>query len=196
MLARRLLELLDRCDLQVVVNHPGRGGADAWYAQQREESGRDRGLQLLVALRPPGRDDLLDGFADRRADLRDLFEATLLDELREGLAKVADRARRGAVGDCSEDVLALELDEIADLVEDLRDGVVARGEGVEGHPSMLGRGVVQDPGREAAGSRASSRYANADSRSPRARSFCAYSAASVERSGWSSIEARSSIALR
>src|SRR5205823_3456397 len=110
--------------------------------------------------------------------------------------EIADRTRRGAIGDRSEDVLALELDQIADLVQDLRDGVVVEGEGFPGHAPMLRRSVDQDPGREAAGSRASSRYANADSRSPRARSFCAYSAASVERSGWSSIVARSSMALR
>src|SRR5207245_7602312 len=95
-----------------------------------------------------------------------------------------------------ENVLTLELDEVRDLVQDFRDGVVTESEGIEGHAPMLRRRADQDAGRDAAGSRASSRYANADSRSPRARSFCAYSAASVERSGWSSIEARSSMAFR
>src|SRR4029077_9690291 len=130
------------------------------------------------------------------ADLGDLLEPAFLHQLRERLTEIAYRSRSRAIGDGTEDVLALELDQVADLVEDFRDGVVACGEGIEGHAPMLRRSVDQDPGREAAGSRASSRYANADSRSPRARSFCAYSAASVERSGWSSIEARISIALR
>src|SRR5919201_6286138 len=149
-----------------------------------------------MPFRAPRCHDLLDRFGDRRPDPRDLLQSFLLRELRERLAQVADRARRRAVGDGTEDVLALQLDEVGDLVQDLRDGVIADGERIEGHAPMLRRGLDQAPGLEAAGSRASSRYANADSRSPRARSFCAYSAASVDRSGWSSIDARISIARR
>src|SRR5438132_1339235 len=139
MLLGRFLELLDGRDLQVVVDDPRSRRADARYAQQRQETGRDRCLELRVTLRPAGRDDLLDRLADRRADLRDLLEPALLDQLGERLAKVADRPSGRAVRDRAKDVLTLELEQVADLVEDLRDGVVTDGESVEGHAPMLRR---------------------------------------------------------
>src|SRR5438309_8269523 len=139
MLLGRFLELLDGRDLQVVVDDPRSRRADARYAQQRQETGRDRCLELRVTLRPAGRDDLLDRLADRRADLRDLLEPALLDQLGERLAKVADRPSGRAVRDRAKDVLTLELDQVADLVEDLRDGVVTDGEGIEGHPPRIKR---------------------------------------------------------
>jgi len=139
MFLRGFLELLDRGDLQVVVDRPRGRRADSGHAQERQEPWRDGGLKLIVALRSAGRDDLFDGFADRRADLRDLLESALLDELGERLAEVAYRARGRAVGDRAENVLTLELDQVADLVEDLRDGVVTDGEGIQGHAPMLRR---------------------------------------------------------
>src|SRR5438067_6260678 len=139
MILRGFLELLDRRDLQVVVDGPRGRWADARYAQEREKTRRDRRLKLFVSLGSAGRDDLLDRFADRRPDLWDLLETALLDELGEWLAEVADRASGRAVRDRAEDVLTLELDQVADLVEDLRDGVVTDGEGIQGHAPMLRR---------------------------------------------------------
>jgi hypothetical protein len=54
-------------------------------------------------------------------------------------AQVAYRPRGRAIRDRAEDVLAFELDKVADLVENLRDGVVTDGEGIEGHAPMLRR---------------------------------------------------------
>ena len=139
MILRGFLEFFDRRDLQVVVDGPRGRWTDARYAQEREEARRDRRLKLFVSLRSAGRDDLLDRFADRRPDLWDLLETALPDELGEWLAEVADRASGRAVRDRAEDVLTLELDQIADLVEDLRDGVVTDGEGIQGHGPMLRR---------------------------------------------------------
>ena len=90
-----------------------------------------------MPLRQAGRDELLDRFAHRRADLWDLLQALLLDQIRERLAQIADRACRRAIGDRTEDVLALELEEVSDLVEDVRDGIVVEVEGFAGHGSML-----------------------------------------------------------
>ena len=139
MILRGFLELFDRRDLEVVVDGPRGRWADARYAQKRQETRRDRRLKLFVSLRSAGRDDLLDRFADRRPDLWDLLETALLDELGEWLAKVADRASGRAVRDRAEDVLTLELDQVADLVEDLRDGVVTDGEGIQGHQPRIKR---------------------------------------------------------
>ena len=138
---RGLLELVDRRDAQVVVDRSRGRRPHPRDAQEREEPGRHGRLQLLVTDRSPRRDELLDRLADRRADFRDLLEPFLLDELGERLAQIADRARRRTVRHGAEDVLALELEEVRDLVEDVRDRVVVEMEGFARHGSMLRRGA-------------------------------------------------------
>ena len=125
--ARGLFELFDRRDLQVVVDDPCGRRSHPGDAKEREEPRRDSRLQLGVSLRGAGRDELLDRFSDRGSDPGNLPEALFRDELGQGLAKVADGAGGGAIGDGTKDVLALELDEVADLVEDIRDRIVAYG---------------------------------------------------------------------
>ena len=136
--ASGLLELLDGRDAEMVVDHACGRGADTWDAKEREQTRRHRRLQVGVTLRDSGRDELLDRLGDRRPDLGDLLEASFVDELRERLAQVADRARGCAVRDRTENVLALQLDEVADLVEDLRDRIVVEGQRLSGHAGMLG----------------------------------------------------------
>ena len=138
MILGRFLELVDRGDLQVVVDRPRRRRSDARDAKQREQARRHRRLQLLVTLRATGRDELFDRLGDGWPHLGDFLEAFFLDKLRERLSQISDRARGRAVGDGTENVLAFELDEVADLVEDPRDGVVADGKCVERHRAMLG----------------------------------------------------------
>ena len=136
---RGLLELVDRRDPQVVVDDPGRRGPDARYAQERDEAGGHRGFELLVTNRGAGTHELDDRVLHRRTDLWDLPEAILLDERGDRLAQIADRARHRAIGDGAEDVLALQLEEIADLVKDRGDAFVVIRDGIAGHPAMLAR---------------------------------------------------------
>src|SRR5438034_3791570 len=134
---RRVLELVDRRDLQVVVDDPGRRGPDAWDAEQRDETRWHRGLQLLVAKRCAGAHELDDRVLDRWTDLRDLAQTILLHQRRDRLTQVADRARHRPIGDGAEDVLALQLEKIADLIEDRGDAFVVVGDGIAGHVWML-----------------------------------------------------------
>ena len=134
---RRLLELVDGRDLQVVVDDPGRRGPDARDAEKRDEARWHRRLQLLVAERCAGAHELDDRILDRWTDLRDLAQAVLLHQCRDRLAQVTDRARHGTIGDGAEDVLALQLEKIADLIEDRGDALVVVGDGIAGHVRML-----------------------------------------------------------
>ena len=93
-----------------------------------------------MALRLTGGDELRDRLGHGWTGLRDLGEAALLEQERHGLAQIADRTRDRAIGDGAEDVLALELEEVADLVEDRGDTFVIERGGIPGHDPMLAAG--------------------------------------------------------
>src|ERR1700716_2206260 len=135
----RLLELVDRRDLQVVVDDPSRRGPDARHAEERDETRGHSGLELLVTERSAGVEELNDRVPHRRTDLGDLGQAILFDERRDGLPEIAYRASHRPVGDGAEDVLALQLEEIADLIEDRGDAFVVIRDGIAGHQAMLAR---------------------------------------------------------
>src|SRR4051812_5104645 len=134
---RRLFELIDGRDAELLVDDASRRGPYARHAQERDEPFGDRGFQLGVPLRCAGGDELRDSFRHRRTGLRDLGETALLQEHGHGLAQVPDRARDLPVGHRTEDVLTLELEEITDLVKDGGDAFVVDGDGIPWHESML-----------------------------------------------------------
>src|SRR5207302_999516 len=115
-LLRGRFELVDRGDAELLVDRPGGRRPDARNPQQRDEPRGHGGLELGVALRLAGGDELRDRLGDRWPGLRDLGQAALLEEEGHRFAKVAYRTRDLAVGDGAEDVLALQLEQIADLV--------------------------------------------------------------------------------
>jgi len=111
----------------VLVDGAGGRGADALHAQEGEQAIRHRGLELLVALRLAALQVLRDGLSDGRSDLRDGREVSGLVDRADGLAEIADLAGGGAVRDRAEDVLALQLEEVTDLVEQVGDARVLFG---------------------------------------------------------------------
>ena len=129
-------------------------GAEARDAQEVDEPGRDLGLEPLVEGHAAGRRELGDLVADGRAhpgDPRRGAAAVRRDEVDRA---APDGVRRAVVRDGLEDELALDLEHVADLVEDPGEVAVGQLGGVVGHAPMVaatrprpGSGRCAWPGR-------------------------------------------------
>ena len=106
--------------------------ADGLRAETRDleeidEGGRELGQQSLVIGEVPGPGQLLDLVRDRLADARDLGRVAVEIGLGNADRRAPDGVGSAVVGHGLEDELALDLEEVADLVEDARQvGVAGR----------------------------------------------------------------------
>ncbi len=158
-------ELLETLDAERLVQDPDRLRADARNVQKLEQSLGDLRPEAVVEAEPAGPDDLVDLLADRLADARDLGRPALAIGAGDLERAVRDRVGGAVVGDRLEHELALDLEHVADLVEDPRQLVVRGqrrrggrrggrrlGRGVRGH-AIGGRGGVRGVRGHAIGGR-------------------------------------------
>ena len=111
---------------ELVVDLADGLGTEARDPQQLDQAGRDLGEQLVVVGHPAGRGQLGDLVADRGADARDLrgLAVAVGGDQVDGAAP--DRVRRPVVGHGLERQLALDLEHVADVVEDPREVAVGQ----------------------------------------------------------------------
>ena len=127
-------QVVERLDAQRVVNHADRPGADARDPQQLHEAGRNLRAEPVMEGHVAGRGELGDLVADRLPHPGDRAPVTGPVRRRDVERGTRDRVRGAMVGNGLEHDLALDLEDVADLVEDA--GQVAVG---EGHIPMVGR---------------------------------------------------------
>ena len=124
---RRLLEARQVRDPERLPHDPHGLGPDAGDPQQVDERAGDLCPQLLVVRHVAGRGELEDLVGDRLADAGD--RASLAGRVRrpDVERRPGDRVRGPVVGDGLEHELALDLEDVADLVEDPRELAVGDG---------------------------------------------------------------------
>ncbi len=115
---RRDAEVVDGDDPQLDPDLADRAWSETRDAQQLDERRRDLGDELVVVGHPAGRDELRDLVADRGADTGDLGRVTRAIGGDEIDRAASDRVRRAVVRDGLEPELALDLEHVADVVED------------------------------------------------------------------------------
>ena len=132
-------EIVEGLDAQLLVQLPDGPWPDAGDLEQRHEARRHLLAELLVEREAPGPGQLLDLPGDRLAHAGDARRLAV--EVRAGDVdrRVGDRVGGLVVGDGLVDELALDLEHVADLVEDA--GQLAVGEDRRrlgfGHGGML-----------------------------------------------------------
>ena len=142
-----LAQVVDGLDAELGVELADGLGAEARDAQQLDEARRDLGAEPVVVGHVAGRRELLDLVADRLADARDLGRLAGPVGRHEVDRAAADGVGRAVVGDRLEDELALDLEHVADLVED--PGEVAVGQ--VGRVSSGGSAVMRPDGSPSGG---------------------------------------------
>ena len=113
----RRLQAGDRVDGQVLVDRADLLRADAVDAQHLDQARRDRLPQLFEVRQPAGADERRHLLLDGLADAADLAERAVRDHCFEVARELADGPRGGRVGAGLEVVLALHLQQHADLFE-------------------------------------------------------------------------------
>ena len=119
-------EILQGLDAQLLVKLLDRPGTDAGNLQQRHQARRYLIAQTVVEGEAAGPGQLVDLRGDRVADAGDAGRIALAVGSRDLDRRVGDRVGGPMVGDGLEDELALDLEHVADLVEDA--GQLAIGE--------------------------------------------------------------------
>jgi hypothetical protein len=114
-------QLLDGLDAKLLVERPGLLRSHAGDLQHLDQSGGHRGFDLLVVFQAARRDEFGHLFLDALADAGDLSQSIFRDHLLQRLGEVLQRAGRVRVGAGFERVLALQLQQRADLDEQFRD---------------------------------------------------------------------------
>ena len=114
----RQAEALQVRDAQASVEQADGLRPEAGDAQQVEEGGRELGEQALVIAQPARLGELLELVRDRLPDPGDLGRVPTQDRGRHGNGPAADGVRGTVVGHGLEDELALDLEQVPDLVED------------------------------------------------------------------------------
>ena len=122
-LARRALEVVERADAELAVEQRDGLRADALQAEQVEDGRRELLQQLLVIGDRAGVDELADLGVEVLADPGDR-EPCRGRQVGDPLGGVRDGLRGVAVRADLERVLALDLEQVADLGEHARDGEV------------------------------------------------------------------------
>ena len=120
----RLAEVLERLDVELLVDEADGLRPEAGDREQLDEARRDLRAEPLVVGHVAGRDELRDLVADRLADARDLRRVAGPVGRDEVDRAAADRVGGAVVGDRLERDLALDLEHVADLVEDPREVAV------------------------------------------------------------------------
>src|SRR6185503_16708353 len=116
----RLFEIGDAVHLELVVKQLDALGAEAGNAQQLEQSGWDRGDQLLALWQGTGLDEGRDFFGDAAADAGQVGEIELaaFDQLGERIGMIGDRPRGVAIGAYAEWIGGGDLEEIGHLAQE------------------------------------------------------------------------------
>ena len=121
-----LSQVVDRLDAELRVDLPDGLGSEPGDAQQLDQARRDLRAEAVVVGHVAGRRQLLDLVADRLADARDLGRLPGPVGRHEVDRAASDGVGRAVIGDRLEDELALELEDVADLVEDPREVAVGQ----------------------------------------------------------------------
>ena len=121
-----LPQVLERLDPEALVDDPHRLRPDARDPQQVDEAGRDLGAQTLVGRHVAGRGELDDLVADGLADARDRPPLPRRVRRRDVERRPGDGVGGAVVGDRLELDLALDLEDVAHLVEDPGEVAVGR----------------------------------------------------------------------
>ena len=138
-----LLERLGRVDPELGVEQPGALGSEARQTGHRDQPGGELRAQLHGSRDLARVDQRLDLLLQRLADPRQLGRTTLGGEACDRDRRLADGLGRRAVGDDAVDDGAIELVEVAQLLESVGDHAVG---GCGGrHPPSLGPTSVSRP---------------------------------------------------
>ncbi len=129
-----LLEVLDRADAELAIEHRDGLGTDTLQVEHVENRRRKLGHQLAVELGVAGLDDFTDPRGQILPDAGNLSKTRHV-ERRHLVRMVGDDV--GAVAVCAdlERVVVLDLQQIGDLPEDVRNGRVIQASGL---PSRCG----------------------------------------------------------
>ncbi len=119
-------EVVDRLDAEIRVELADGLGSEPRDPQQLDEARRDLGTEPVVVGHVAGRDELADLVADRLADARDRRRVARAVGRHEVDRAAPDGVGGSVVGDGLEHELALQLEHVADGVEDA--GEVAVGQ--------------------------------------------------------------------
>ena len=117
----RRLELVERLDAELVPDAGGGLRAETRQLHEEDDLGRDAGLLLRQRLDLADLDDLDDLLLDRLADSLQLLRPTAERELGNGARRLAHTRGRAAVGDDPERVLPLELEQVPEELDLVRD---------------------------------------------------------------------------
>src|SRR5260221_4079539 len=108
-------------DAQLVVKRLDFFWTDAGNREQLEKPGGNRGLEFVVVGELPGGGELGDFFLERLADALDLAEPFLRDDFLQRFAQAFEGAGGVGISAGLEGVLALELQQNANLRKDFSD---------------------------------------------------------------------------
>ena len=122
----RVPQVLEVLDAERLVEDPHRPRPDARHPQQLDERRRHLGPEAVVERHVARRDQLRDLVADGRADTLDPGPVARAVGRRDVGRRVRDRVGRPVIRDGLEDQLALDLEHVADLVEDPRENAVGQ----------------------------------------------------------------------
>ena len=115
------LEIVDGLDAELLVDQPDGLGPEAGQPQHLQQARRELREQLVAVLRAPGRRELGDLVGDRLPHARDLRRMPLPESPRHLHRRPPDRVRGAVVRDGLEHELALDLEQVPDVVEYLRE---------------------------------------------------------------------------
>ena len=128
-------EVVERRDPELRVDQANGLRSEARQSEEVEQRRRELGEQPLVVRDDARRGGLGDLVRDRLADAGDLRRAPVAVRLGDVDRLSADRVGGAVVGHGLEDELTLDLEEIADLVEDPGELAIRHRRRVVGHPA-------------------------------------------------------------
>ncbi len=120
------LELVERLDAELAPDASCRLRPETRQLHEEDDLGRDTGLLLRQRLDLADLDDLDDLLLDRPADALQLLRSPVERELGDRGRRLAHARGRAAVGDDPERVLPLELEQVSEELDLVRDLRVAR----------------------------------------------------------------------
>ncbi len=130
-------QVLHRLDPELAIDLADGLGAKTGEPQQLDEAGRHLRREPIVERQVPGRRELGDLVADRGADARDAWRGPRSVRGDEVDGTPSDRVGRPVVRDGLEDELALDLQHVADVMEDPREIAVRQVAGRRGFVVVL-----------------------------------------------------------
>ncbi len=117
----RRLQVRHACDSQLLVQHLDLLRAQRWNIHQRQQTFRNRCAQFLVIFQPPRRHQLTDLLLQRLADPGQFAQPVFRDKLRHIPIEIIQRPRPIRIRPRLERILALQLQQDGDLLQNIRD---------------------------------------------------------------------------